>query len=210
MHRRTGVLETPRADARCAVQVPGAQAAARAAFWPAAAAAGSPVRRACLHPSARPAGDTPREQMLVDGTRSSSNDPASPPCARRRGRASHRAATLPPGNTLPQPLADAPPLRTLSAPRSPRHATSAAAPTARWPAAHGFSAPEVWRLPNARRDAAGGSRGGPPTQCGEGGVATTAGSRALTSTARRVQPGVRAPDRVAEGEKTSSRSSPQM
>jgi len=84
------------------------------------------------------------------------------------------------------------------------------APTGGWPATHGCSAPEAWRLPNARRDAAGGSRGGPPTQCGEGGVATAAGSRALTSTARRVQPGVRAPDRVAEGEKTSSRSSPQM
>jgi len=45
-------------------------------------------------------------------------------------------------------------------PRRPRHATTAGAPAGGWPSTHGCPAPGAWRLPNARRDAADGPRGG--------------------------------------------------
>ena len=103
------MLEKLRADVRRAARVAGASEAARAAFWHAAVPAGGLASGARHPPAARRARDTPRDLVLLEGTRGSSHDLAPPPPTRRPGRASHRPATQPPGTILPQPTTAPPP-----------------------------------------------------------------------------------------------------
>ena len=67
-------------------------------------------------PAARPARETLTEPMLLEGTRGSYQDPATPQSTRRRDRAGHRPATQPPGSSLPQPMTGGSPPRAPSTP----------------------------------------------------------------------------------------------
>jgi len=143
------VVETPRADAKCGARSAAHQRQPVPLYTARSGRGGRPGMRGQSPPRSSTEGDTPREPMMLESIRGSPLDPDPPPSTRLVGRASHRRATQPPGNTLPQPMADgAPPWAPPTPmPEARPHRRPGGSPmhvvTQRWPA----------RGANARRGA---------------------------------------------------------
>ena len=157
--RGTGVVETTPADAPCGARSPAHEQPPVPSFISQRRRLAALQARSVTPPQ-RGRGGTPPQGQCCSTASAARPTPPLPPVTRGRARACHHLARKPPSNPLPQPMADRPSPRASPTSLCSRRATTTRAPAGRWPTGHGCLAPVAWRLPNSRRSAVGGPRGG--------------------------------------------------